>query len=157
MNNDCSLQEIPAQTTLALQFKLAPSEFSRHFGPAFEQLFKHILSLEVKPVSNTYTRFSHMDQPIWDVEIGVGVPHTVRPSGEYITSAIQNCIAATTLHQGDLIEMPKVYSRLIRWIQEQKHIPGPYVYNMHMTDPRITAPEFNYTGMMIPLLSVHGK
>jgi len=151
MENECRIQEIAEQPTVALSMRVSPREFASEFPVGFTRLMDHLQRLNVIP-GYLYVRFAEMDQPKWDVEIGIATPKTLPPSGDIYPSHLPACYAASTLHRGRARDMELVYYRLQTWIQKQNLRTGKYVYEIFMEDPRGKNPDETYAGMMIPLL-----
>lgn len=151
MENECRIQEIAEQPTVALSMRASPREFPTLFSVEFTRLMDHLQSLGIVP-GYLYVRFAEMDQPKWDVEIGVATPKALPPSGDIYPSHLPGCRAASTLHRGQARDMESVYHRLQAWIRQQNLHTGKYVYEIFMEDPRGKSPDETYAGMMIPLL-----
>lgn len=150
MDYGCQIQEVAAAVTVAVKFNTSEATIERDTGLAFNKIQQYLVSIGEYPSGHPYSCFIRFGET-WEVEAGLPVLHPLPGNGEVVPSSTPSGRFATTMHIGPPSDMKFVLPRLQRWMGEQGLAAKGPVYEICMSDPRITPPEQTYFGVMIPI------
>jgi DNA-binding transcriptional MerR regulator len=122
-NYDVQVREVPAQSIVSREGRVARNDAGRFIGETFFELYREIFQRGLQPAGPALCVWRHDDElpeEIVALEIGVPVPATAGSVMDAIT-ALPAMRAACTTHHGGYEQLDTAYRAVVAWAEEHGH------------------------------------
>lgn len=141
---EVKLNEVPEMNLLFIRKQMNVQDYGKYAGELFAKVGAENLTPTAPPMSIYHS--PDFDPENSDIEIAVPVAEKTDQ-----TRTLPKSLCAVSRYEGPYSELASVYSKLIKWIEEQGYKVKAAPFEIYQTDPAVTAPEKNIVDVYFPV------
>jgi effector-binding domain-containing protein len=128
-----------AQKAAIIRLTVPRGEMMKVFGPAVGELMAALAAQGVKPTGAVFAHHLKMSPDIFDFELGVTIPATVKPSGRVEPGELPAAKVARTVYSGPYQGLPAAWGEFDAWMKANGCEQAADLWEMYSIGPQATA------------------
>ena len=143
---------IPFERAAIIRLIVPRNDLPHHLPIALAELLATLTEQRLSPTGPAFAHYLRITPTHFDLELGLPVVATVRPSGRVDPGQLPAATVARAIHHGPWSLLPAAWSDLDRWLLTQPHTPARTLWERYLTDAESTAdPSQHRTELNRPL------
>lgn len=138
------LVERPDVNILSSRQHMSIEDFGKYYGMLFSTVLKHKYTIAGAPVAIYHDK--EFDPENNDTETGL----VVKEEGEGIR-VLEGGLHAMAVHRGPYYELPSVYAKMQKWVEENGYTIARAPFEAYLNDPCMVPPEEYVTEVYFPV------
>ncbi|EOI04892.1 hypothetical protein UAY_00663 [Enterococcus moraviensis ATCC BAA-383] len=141
---EVKLTEVPEMNILYLRKQMNVNEYGKYIG----ELFGRLTAEKFTPTGPPLTIYHSPDFNPENSDMELAVPIVEKNEQ---TRVFPTCLCATSIYTGPYTELASVYSKMLKWIEEQGYKMNGAPFEIYQTDPNTTDPDKNIVEVYFPV------
>jgi len=141
---EVKLTEVPEMNLLYLRKQMNVNEYGHYIG----ELFGRLTAEKFTPTGPPLTIYHSPDFDPENTDMELALP-IAEQNEQTRTFPVSLCAVST--YTGPYTELSSVYSKILKWIEEQGYTMNGAPFEIYQTDPNTTAPDKNIVEIYFPV------
>lgn len=140
----------PHQRAAVIRLIFPRPEFHAQIAFALAELLSALAEQRLVPAGPLFAHYLRMTPTLFDLELGLPIPSTVRAFGRVDPGQLPACTVARTLHHGPWSSLPGAWQEFDRWVAtEPRHTASTDLWeHFHTTPDTIADPAHHRTELL---------